>query len=41
MAVEQLQVSSEMMKELITYISEKVIKGKAEINEDTPLFHPG
>jgi acyl carrier protein len=41
MAVEQLQNSSEMMKELITYISEKVIKGKAEINEDTPLVSSG
>jgi acyl carrier protein len=41
MAVEQLPVSSEMMKELITYISEKVIKGKAEINEDTPLVSSG
>jgi len=32
---------SEMMKELTGYISDKVIKGKSEINEDTPLVSSG
>jgi len=41
MGVEPLPVSSEMMKELIGYISEKVIKGKSKINEDTPLISSG
>ena len=41
MGVEPLPISSEMMKELIGYISEKVIKGKSEINEDTPLISSG
>ncbi len=29
------------MKELTAYIAEKVIKGKSEINEDTPLVSSG
>lgn len=41
MAVEQPAVSDEMMKELTTYIAEKVVKGKGEINEDTPLVSSG
>jgi acyl carrier protein len=41
MAVEQLQSGSEMMKELVAYISQKVVKGKAEITEDTPLVSSG
>jgi acyl carrier protein len=41
MAVEQLNVSSEMMKELTIYIAEKVMKGKSEITEDTPLVSSG
>ena len=41
MGVEQVSGSSEMMKELIGYIAEKVIKGKSEINEDTPLVSSG
>ncbi|HSZ60859.1 MAG TPA: hypothetical protein VK828_03625 [Terriglobales bacterium] len=41
MAVEQAAGASEMMKELIGYIMEKVIKGKSEINEDTPLVSSG
>lgn len=41
MAVEQLAVSNEMMKELTTYIAEKVVKGKSEITEDTPLVSSG
>jgi acyl carrier protein len=41
MAVEPLPVSSEMMKELVAYISEKVVKGKSSINEDTPLVSSG
>ncbi|HTS35600.1 MAG TPA: acyl carrier protein [Candidatus Solibacter sp.] len=41
MAVEPLPLSSEMMKELVAYISEKVVKGKSEINEDTPLVSSG
>ena len=41
MAVEQAAGASEMMKELIGYITEKVIKGKSEINEDTPLVSSG
>jgi acyl carrier protein len=41
MAVEQAAGTSEMMKELIGYITEKVIKGKSEINEDTPLVSSG
>jgi acyl carrier protein len=39
--VEQVSGSSEMMKELTGYIAEKVIKGKSEINEDTPLVSSG
>jgi acyl carrier protein len=41
MGVEQLAGSSEMMKELIGYIAEKVTKGKSEITEDTPLVSSG
>ena len=41
MGVEQVSGSSEMMKELTGYIAEKVIKGKSEINEDTPLVSSG
>ncbi len=41
MGVEQLEGSEVMMKELTAYISEKVIKGKSEINEDTPLVSSG
>jgi acyl carrier protein len=41
MAAEPLPVSSEMMQELVAYISEKVVKGKSEINEDTPLVSSG
>lgn len=41
MPVEPLPVSSEMMKELVAYISEKVVKGKSDINEDTPLVSSG
>jgi acyl carrier protein len=41
MAVEQAAGAGEMMKELIGYITEKVIKGKGEIHEDTPLVSSG
>lgn len=41
MAVEQATGTIEMMKELTSYISEKVIKGKSQINEDTPLVSSG
>jgi acyl carrier protein len=41
MGVEQVIGSSEMMKELTTYIVEKVMKGKSEITEDTPLVSSG
>jgi acyl carrier protein len=41
MGVEQVIGSSEMMKELTTYIAEKVMKGKSEITEDTPLVSSG
>lgn len=41
MSVEQLPVSSEMMKQLIGYIVENVTKGKSEITEDTPLVSSG
>jgi acyl carrier protein len=40
-SVEQLPVSSEMMKQLIGYIVEKITKGKGEITEDTPLVSSG
>jgi acyl carrier protein len=39
--VEQAAGVSEMMKELAAYISEKVVKGKSEISEDTPLVSSG
>jgi len=41
MGVEQVACSSEMMKELTGYIAEKVVKGKKEITEDTPLVSSG
>jgi acyl carrier protein len=41
MAVEQAMGTNEMMKELTGYITGKVIKGKSEINEDTPLVSSG
>jgi acyl carrier protein len=41
MGVEQVADASEMMKELTSYIAQKVIKGKSEINEDTPLVSSG
>jgi acyl carrier protein len=41
MGVEQLAGSSEMMKQLTSYIAQKVIRGKSEINEDTPLVSSG
>ena len=41
MAVEQAAGASEMMRELVGYIADKVIKGKSEINEDTPLVSSG
>ncbi|MFZ0772511.1 MAG: hypothetical protein WCA49_10655 [Candidatus Sulfotelmatobacter sp.] len=41
MGVEPLTGSSEMMKELTGYIARKVIKGKSEITEDTPLVSSG
>jgi D-alanine--poly(phosphoribitol) ligase subunit 2 len=41
MSVDQLPVTSEMMKQLIGYIVEKVTKGKGEITEDTPLVSSG
>lgn len=39
--IEQAAGVSEMMKELTAYISEKVIKGKSEVSEDTPLVSSG
>lgn len=41
MSVDQLPVTSEMMKQLIGYIVEKITKGKGEITEDTPLVSSG
>ena len=41
MSVEQLTGLGEMMKELTAYIAQKVIKGKTEITEDTPLTSSG
>jgi acyl carrier protein len=41
MSVEQLPITSEMMQALVGYISEKVVKGKSQINEDTPLVSSG
>jgi len=41
MAAGQSATSDEMMKELTTWISQKVVKGKGEINEDTPLVSSG
>ncbi len=42
MGVEQATDVNELMKQLSSYISEKVIKGKgAQITEDTPLVSSG
>jgi acyl carrier protein len=42
MSVEQATDTSEQMKQLTTYIADKVLKGKgAAINEDTPLVSSG
>ena len=41
MSVEQVTGLGEMMKELTADIAEKVIKGKTEITEDTPLTSSG
>jgi acyl carrier protein len=42
MGVEQVADTSEQMKQLTTYIAEKVMKGKgAAINEDTVLVSSG
>ena len=42
MDVQQIASSSEQMKQMITYILEKVIKRKGvEITEDTPLISSG
>jgi acyl carrier protein len=41
MGVEPTSGNGEMMKELTAYIAEKVVKGKSEITEDTPLVSSG
>lgn len=41
MSVEQVTGSSELMKQLTGYISEKVVRGKSAITEDTPLVSSG
>jgi len=41
MSIEQQTASTDGMKELAGYISQKVVKGKAEVNEDTPLVSSG
>ncbi|MFY9643988.1 MAG: hypothetical protein WAK29_02360 [Terriglobales bacterium] len=41
MGVEQLTDSGAMMREMTGYIAAKVIKGKSEITEDTPLVSSG
>jgi len=41
MGVEQLVNNGAEMKQLTAFISEKFVKGKAEINEDTPLVSSG
>ena len=41
MGVEQLTATSEMMQELTAYIAQKVVKGKTQITEDTPLVSSG
>lgn len=41
MAVEEVAITGEMLRELTAYIAQKVIKGKADINEDTPLVSSG
>jgi acyl carrier protein len=41
MGVEQVADSSGMMKELAAYIATKVVRGKSEISEDTPLVSSG
>lgn len=37
----ELANSTELMQKLTAYISEKIVKGKAEISEDTPLVSSG
>jgi acyl carrier protein len=41
MGSNQLVANDEKIKELTSYIAEKVIKGKSQINEDTPLVSSG
>lgn len=42
MSVEQAADSSELMKQLTSYISEKLMKGKkVDLTEDTPLVSSG
>jgi len=41
MGVRQLAGSSDITKELTSFITEKVIKGKSQIDEDTPLVSSG
>jgi acyl carrier protein len=41
MGVEQVADTGELMKQLTTYIAEKVMKGKGAINEDTVLVSSG
>lgn len=41
MGVEQAPVTDEMMQQMISYVREKVIEGKANIDEDTPLVSSG
>jgi acyl carrier protein len=41
MGIEAGADNGEMMKQLTAYISQKVIKGKSEIHEDTPLVSSG
>ena len=37
----ELANSAELMQKLTGYISDKIVKGKAEISEDTPLVSSG
>jgi acyl carrier protein len=42
MGIEQTVETTELMKQLIAFITEKIMKGKgAEINEDSPLVSSG
>ena len=42
MSVDQVADTSELMRQLMAFISEKMMKGKgAAINEDTPLISSG